>query len=165
MIQKKICMLGSFAVGKTSLVRRFVENMFSEKYLTTIGVKIDKKIVNLPDESMTLMIWDIAGENGYHQLQSSYLRGMSGYFLVVDKTRMSSLEAVVDIQQQVRQLFPDVPYIMLMNKTDLVGQWDIKDTTIDELQGSGWDIIMTSAKTGQNVEEAFSKLAEKIMRN
>lgn len=163
MIQKKICMLGSFAVGKTSLVRRYVENMFSDKYLTTIGVKIDKKVIELQGQDVTLMIWDIAGENGYHQLQASYLRGMSGYLLVVDKTRMNSLEAVISIQKRVKEAFIDTPNIMLINKTDLVGQWDIKDSAIEDLERNGHDILMTSAKTGENVEQAFSRLSSKML--
>jgi small GTP-binding protein len=163
MIQKKICMLGSFAVGKTSLVRRYVENMFSDKYLTTIGVKIDKKVITIQQEKMTLFIWDIAGENGYHQVHSSYLRGMSGYFLVADKTRMSTIENLLDVQERVKVAFQDVPHVLLMNKSDLTGQWDIDDPTIDKLQHDGFDVMMTSAKTGQNVEEAFSKLATKML--
>ncbi|MBN1689542.1 MAG: GTP-binding protein [Dehalococcoidia bacterium] len=163
MIQKKICMLGSFAVGKTSLVRRYIENMFSDKYLTTIGVKIDKKVINLLGENVTLMIWDIAGEDGYHQLQSSYLRGMSGYFLVVDKTRMSTLNAVIDIQKKIMGTFKDIPNIVIINKTDLAGQWDICDSAIEDLQRKGQDILMTSAKTGENVEQAFSRLSSKML--
>ncbi len=163
MIQKKICMMGSFAVGKTSLVRRFVENMFSDKYLTTIGVKIDKKIITIQQEKMTLIIWDIAGENGYHQVHSSYLRGMSGYFMVADKTRISTLDNLMDVQVRVKEAFPEVPYIVLMNKIDLTGQWDIDESAIAKLQRDGHDVMMTSAKTGQNVEEAFTRLAAKML--
>jgi small GTP-binding protein len=102
MIQKKICLMGSFAVGKTSLVRRFVENMFSDKYLTTLGVKISKKIVNIQLEDVTILIWDIGGEDLFPQTKLTYLRGMSGYLLVVDKTRASTLEIVIDIQKKVK---------------------------------------------------------------
>ena len=110
MIQKKICMLGSFAVGKSSLVRRFVENMFSEKYMTTIGVKIEKKIIDLKNQSLTLVIWDIAGENGFHQIQGTYLRGMSGYILVADKTRTSTLDIAINIHKTVGQAFREAMY-------------------------------------------------------
>ena len=163
MIQKKICMLGSFAVGKTSLVRRFVENMFSDKYMTTIGVKIDKKIINIQQQSLTLIIWDIAGENGFHQIQGTYLRGMSGYILVADKTRISTLDTAINIHKTVGQAFHDVPYLLLVNKMDLTGQWDIQESAIDKLSQEGWDVFRTSAKTGQNVEEAFNQLAVKML--
>jgi len=163
MIQKKICMLGSFAVGKTSLVRRFVENMFSDKYMTTIGVKIDKKMIDIQQQSLTLVIWDIAGENGFHQIHGTYLRGMSGYILVADKTRTSTLDTVINIQKTVGQAFHNVPCVLLMNKMDLTGQWDVEESTIDKMQQEGWDIFRTSAKTGQNVEEAFNKLAVRML--
>jgi len=163
MIQKKICMLGSFAVGKTSLVRRFVENMFSDKYMTTIGVKIEKKLIEIKQQNLTLVIWDIAGENGFHQIQSTYLRGMSGYILVVDKTRTSTLDIALKIQKTVGQAFQNVPYILLVNKMDLTGQWDIQESIIDKMQQESWDIFRTSAKTGQSVEEAFDRLAVKML--
>lgn len=163
MIQKKICMLGSFAVGKSSLVRRFVENMFSEKYMTTIGVKIEKKVIDLKNQSLTLVIWDIAGENGFHQIQGTYLRGMSGYILVADKTRTGTLDTVINIHKTVGQAFRDVPFVLLMNKMDLTGQWDVQESAIDKLSHEGWDVFKTSAKTGENVEEAFNRLALKML--
>ena len=163
MIQKKICMLGSFAVGKTSLVHRFVENMFSDKYLTTIGVKIEKKVIALESDKLVLIIWDISGENGFYHIQSSYLRGMSGYLLVVDKTRMTTLTTALDIRKKVQQICPDVPGLLLMNKVDLTGQWDIDELTVTKLQEDGWDLMPTSAKTGQNVEEAFTRLATRML--
>ena len=92
MIQKKICMLGGFAVGKTSLVARYVTSMFSEKYLTTVGVKIDKKQVAVDGRDVTLMLWDIYGQDDFQDVQTSQLRGMSGYLLVVDGTRRATLE-------------------------------------------------------------------------
>jgi small GTP-binding protein len=164
MIQKKICMLGSFAVGKTSLVRRFVENMFSDKYMTTIGVKIDKKVITIQQQDLTLIIWDIAGENGFHQIHGTYLRGMSGYILVADKTRSSTLDVITNIHKAVGQVFQDVPCVLLMNKMDLSGQWDIQESAMDKLREEGWDVFRTSAKTGQNVEEAFDKLALKMLQ-
>lgn len=156
-------MLGSFAVGKTSLVRRFVENMFSDKYLTTIGVKIEKKIVTLNSDKLVLIIWDISGENGLYHTQTSYLRGMSGYLLVVDKTRMTTLNTAIDIKKNMQEHFPTTPGLLLMNKIDLTGQWDIDNATITKLQEDGYDLILTSAKTGQNVEEAFTRLATKLL--
>ena len=89
-IQKKICMVGSFAVGKTSLVARFVRGIFSEKYLTTVGVKIDKRTVAVDDRQVNLLLWDLYGEDDFQKLKLSYLRGASGYFLVVDPTRPAS---------------------------------------------------------------------------
>src|SRR5262249_60783243 len=92
MLQKKICMLGGFSVGKTSLVKRYVESVFSEAYLTTVGVKIDKKIVDLGERAVNLILWDVAGEDDVSTVKMSYLRGSAGYVLVADGTRPSTLE-------------------------------------------------------------------------
>src|SRR5215211_7084781 len=92
-VQKKICMLGGFSVGKTSLVKRFVESVFSETYLTTVGVKIDKKTVDLGERAVNLILWDVAGEDDISAVRMSYyyLRGCAGYVLVADGTRPSTL--------------------------------------------------------------------------
>jgi small GTP-binding protein len=87
MIQKKVCLLGTSGVGKTSLVAQFVHSMFSDKYLTTVGVKIDKKSMAVDGTEVTLVIWDLAGDDDFQRLQISYLRGTSGYLLVADGTR------------------------------------------------------------------------------
>ena len=87
MIQKKVCMIGASGVGKTSLVAKFVHSIFSEKYLTTVGVKIDKKTVKVGDDDVMLMLWDLAGDDDFQRLQTSYLRGTSGFLLVADGTR------------------------------------------------------------------------------
>ena len=81
-VQRKICMLGGFSVGKTSLVKRYVQSIFSESYLTTVGVKIDKKTVTLVDREVHLILWDLAGEDDMSSLRMSYLRGSAGYVLV-----------------------------------------------------------------------------------
>jgi len=163
MIQKKICMLGSFAVGKTSLVQRFVQNIFSEKYHTTIGVKVDKKLVKVGEQELSLILWDIAGEDGYHVIRSSYLRGASGYLLVVDKTRRNTLDVALEVNVKAQEALGNVPHLLLLNKWDLDGKWDIDEATIGELIKNGWDVVKTSAKTGLGVEEAFIKLATRMI--
>lgn len=79
MIKKKVCMLGAFAVGKTSLVERFVKSIFSEKYVTTVGVKIDKKSMQFDNEQIELLLWDIHGEDEFQKVRPSYLRSNSRY--------------------------------------------------------------------------------------
>src|SRR5208337_4682712 len=100
MIQKKICMLGSFGVGKTSLVVRFVEGIFSGKYLSTVGVKIDQKAIKVGDQEVLLLLWDLAGEDSRSQLQTAYLRGAAGYFLIVDGTWTESLVTAKSIHKR-----------------------------------------------------------------
>lgn len=163
MIKKKICMLGAFAVGKTSLVRRYVENLFSEKYQTTIGVKVDKKVVTVEGQTVELVLWDLAGNDVYHKMRTFYLRGASGYLLVVDKTRTNTLDLALDVDKVAQDILGKVPCLMLLNKCDLEGKWDIAETTIADLRQNGWNVIETSAKTGMSVNEAFEALTRKML--
>lgn len=163
MIQKKICMVGAFATGKTSLVSRFVRSIYSEVYQSTVGVKIDKKTVKLEDQEINLILWDIQGEDDFQKLRLSYLRGLSGYLLVVDSTRHATFEKALSIQQSIEQMLGQVPFILILNKSDLAEEWEIDDTTVDELSNKGWNIIKGSAKTGLGVEEAFLNLTKKIL--
>src|ERR1700739_3863242 len=101
MLQKNICMLGSFAVGKTSLVRRFVESIYSGVYQTTVGVKIDKKIVKVGDREVSLVLWDIYGEDDFQKMRWTYLRGASGYLLIADGTRKATLEKAFQLEEKV----------------------------------------------------------------
>ena len=159
MIQKKICMIGTSGVGKTSLVARFVQSLFSEKYLTTVGVKIDKKTVQLEGAEVQLMIWDLAGDDDFQRLQTSYLRGSGGYLLVADGTRRATLEAAVEIQERVAAVLGAAPFILALNKADLADQWELEDARIEDLISRGWKIGRTSAKAGSSVEEIFAELA------
>jgi len=159
MLQKKICMLGSFSVGKTSLVRRFVESIFSEAYHTSIGVKVDKKVVRVNDEDVTLVLWDIHGEDVYQKIRMSYLRGMSGYLLVADGARRQTLDDALALNERVVQEAGRVPAILVFNKSDLLDKWEIDSARESELAAAGWNIRRASAKTGDSVEEVFSQLA------
>jgi hypothetical protein len=163
MLHKKVCMLGSFAVGKTSLVRRFVETIFSDTYLTTVGVKIDKKVLQASGQDLTLMLWDIYGEDQFQSLRMSYLRGASGYLLVADGTRRATLDKVMAIQEQAAKALGPVRFVMVLNKSDLTEQWEIEPEKERELASRGWSVIRTSAKTGEGVELAFETLARAML--
>lgn len=161
-IAKKICMIGPFAVGKTSLVRRFVESIFSDNYLTTIGVKISKKQVDIQDDQVQLMIWDIEGVDVFTELKTSYLRGAAGILLVLDGTRPKSFDMAAELSQLLRKQLPNVPIIGLLNKSDLTYEWKLGDSELAAIENLGISTIMTSAKTGDNVELAFETLVEKM---
>lgn len=163
MYAKKICMLGAFSVGKTSLVKSFVHSIFSEKYHTTIGVKIDKKVVQLNEELLKLIIWDIEGVDAFTELNTSFLRGASGVVVVIDGTRSNTLDTAREIITTVRAELKHVDIIVLMNKSDIRNQWAIKDINFEELPVNKSDIFFTSAKTGENVEMAFQHLAELLL--
>lgn len=163
MIQKKVCLLGGFGVGKTSLVAQYVHSIFSDKYLTTVGVKIDKKSVNVDGSGVELVIWDIYGHDDFQTLRVSYLRGTSGYLLVADGTRADSFETALELQRLVTESIGEVPFIFALNKADLVKDWEIDDVAIRELERRGWRVMKTSAKTGENVEDAFTLLSRAML--
>lgn len=159
-IRKKICMLGAFAVGKTSLVRRFVEGYFDERYETTIGVKILKKQVVLGEDLHTLMIWDLHGDDEFQEVRPSYLRGASGYLLVVDGTRAGTLDVARRLHTRVLEHVGPVPFICLLNKSDLAAEWELDQGLSERLESQGWRTLNTSAATGEGVEQAFRDLAQ-----
>jgi small GTP-binding protein len=162
MLQNKICMLGGFGVGKTSLVSRFVSSIFSDRYLTTVGVKIDKKKVSLDAGEMTLMLWDIYGQDELQTIRDSYLRGATGYLLVADGTRHSTLERAVSLQKHAESVIGRVPFLLLLNKRDLDREWQVDEKRLVTLVEQGWRVVKTSAKTGEGVEEAFTTLAREM---
>lgn len=156
-------MLGAFAVGKTSLVARYVNGIFSDKYITTVGVKIDRYTTKIQGQNINMILWDIAGEDEFLQIKMSYVRGSSGYLLVADGTRRTTLDKAINLNQRVVAEYGKIPFILLINKLDLKDEWDIDQTTIDSLRAQGWQIIFTSAKDGVGVEEAFNSLAAKLL--
>jgi len=163
MLQKKICMLGSFAVGKTSLVRRFVESIYSDVYQTTVGVKIDKKNVKVGEKEVSLVLWDVYGEDDYQKMRWTYLRGASGFLLVADGTRRATLEKAVSLEQRAREEAGAIPFVLVINKSDLLRDGELDPALESQLAAQEWSILRTSAKTGEGVEEAFALLTQKIL--
>jgi len=161
--KKKICMLGASAVGKTSLVRQFVERHFSDKWRTTVGVRVDKKVVHLGEDEVMLMLWDIFGKDDYQDLKVSQLSGAAGFLLVVDGTRRVTLDKALDLDEQVKKALGPTPTLLVMNKVDLAADWEITPEIDQELRGRGWQAVRSSAKTGEGVEEAFVALAHDIL--
>lgn len=161
-IQKKVCILGATGVGKTSLTRQFVDSIFSDKYLTTIGVKIDKKIVSLAHQQIQLMIWDIEGIDRFCGFNPRYLRGASSFCIVMDQTRAQSLVEGMEILQMARE-HTDVPALMVINKCDLEDWWHWDSASVNDYAKSFAQSFNTSAKTGMNVESMFTQLAELSM--
>lgn len=162
-VQRKVCMLGATSVGKTSLVRRFVESMFSEKYQATIGVKIDRKLVEMGDTTVSLLLWDLQGEDEFQRVRMSYLRGASGLIYVADGTRPETLVTTKSIRALAEETIGDVPSLLLLNKSDLAGEWALDDTFIGEHGPSGVPVLRTSARTGDMVEEGFHHLVRRMV--
>jgi small GTP-binding protein len=155
-------MLGGFSVGKTSLVKRYVESVFSETYLTTVGVKIDKKTLDLGDRTVSLILWDVAGEDDISTVRMTYLRGCAGYVLVADGTRPSTLEVAVSLRERVEVNCGRLPFVLLLNKIDLQERWAVSDAEVDDLRQAGWSVRPSSARTGEGVEDAFHDLAVRV---
>lgn len=162
MLQKKICMLGAFSVGKTSLVRQFVASIFDDKYLTTVGVKIDKKEITVQGQDVKLMLWDLAGEDAYNKISANHLRGASGCIIVIDGTRPNTLEVGSDLIQFAQQNTNGAPLVVALNKADLKDDWLIATEAIDSLAREH-AVLETSALNGQNVEAMFQQLTEKML--
>jgi small GTP-binding protein len=156
-------MLGSFAVGKTSMVHRYVQSIYSEVYQTTVGVKVDKKTLQLDSTEVTLVLWDIYGEDEFQKMRWTYLRGASGYLLVADGTRRATLEKAIDLEQKVREEVGELPFVFVVNKCDLVEEWQLDPTLEAQFAAKNWSILRSSAKTGANVEEAFLQLTRKMI--
>ena len=132
-IQKKICILGDFAVGKTSLIQRFVHQRFSEKYLSTIGVQLSRKTLKYPHLIIHLILWDLAGGNNFRTLRTSYLRGVTGAIIVCDLTRHNTFPFLEEYTNQVREVNPKATIIFVGNKVDLTEKRAISDAELEEL--------------------------------
>lgn len=163
MLKKKVAMLGAFAVGKTSLVQRYVNSIFSEKYQTTIGVKIDQKNLCFDDTDITLMLWDLYGDDDFMKMKPTYLLGASGYFLVVDGTRAETIDVALRLHEMAAETTKAAPFILLVNKYDLKDTWEIEQETLNRLEKQGWKIILTSAKDDVMVEDAFELLTKMML--
>lgn len=164
MLQKKICMIGAPGVGKTSLVRRYVESVFSERYHSTLGVKIDKKTVVVDGREVTLLLWDIAGVDDSAPLPVAYVRGAAGYLLVVDGTRRDTLATAEHLQREVADATGGAPFRVVLNKADLAEAWCVGDSEA-LLAERGWNGCETSAKDGTGVESAFVEIARLTLRD
>jgi GTPase SAR1 family protein len=181
MLQKKICLLGARGVGKRTIMSRFESNLSSGDYQAAIGVQIAKKAVVVGTQTITMMVWDVADHEGFEATEMSYARGMSGYFLVADGTRPPTLERAYHIYEQLYSFeqpppaepdpsvpyiqfpFRKIPFVLLLNKSDLAEQWRFEDRFLDVLTGRGWPVLKSSAKEDQGVEEAFLSLCQKML--
>ena len=159
-VSKKVILIGHFGVGKSSLVKRFVHQKFSDEYITTIGVKIDKKAVNVDGLEVTMIIWDIAGEDNQKKVPKSYRLGAHGALYVFDMSRPSTYENLKEELGYLREVIPGIPVQILANKVDLLSneeQVEVLRKVTDP------NVLRTSAKTGENVEKSFELLAKSMV--
>lgn len=163
-IKKKICLLGSYGVGKTSLVRRIVHNKFEAKYLSTIGVQISRKTLNNHSGKVNFYIWDIANIEKFDSVVKNYIFGAHGAIIVADLTRPSSLSNSSDFAENFKNINPDGELLFVGNKTDLKNDIKIsEDEFRDNFTSTSNNIFFTSAKSGENVDEMFRSLGLKLI--
>jgi small GTP-binding protein len=160
MISRKVILTGSFGVGKTSLFTQFIYNKFDEKYLTTIGVKVSKKTLNIDDEEVNILLWDIAGEISQDKVPVSYFLGASGIIYVFDVSRPSTHLNIASDLEYLKKMIPDATVRLVANKKDLITEAQIED--IKAKVPINIDIF-TSAKTGENVEELFFDMGKALI--
>ncbi|HBQ99619.1 MULTISPECIES: Rab family GTPase [unclassified Roseofilum] len=165
-ISKKICMVGDFSVGKTSLIRRFVDGQFDDKYLSTVGVKISRKEVNLPEGAeLQLLIWDIEGQTKFKAIAPSYLQGAKGAIIVADVSRQETIENISNHLNLFAKVNPKGKMVVALNKADLVDDQKL-EALLKSNQYPDQPVIKiygTSAKSGDNVNQLFQDLAQAIL--
>ena len=157
MIRKKILLLGDFSVGKTSLVKRYVDGAFDDKYLTTIGVKISKKLVEVDGVECELLIWDVEGSTPSKKISLGYYRGASGAIFVTDITRKETIENLQEHKDIFLAENPNAHYVTAYNKADMLSEIARERIVVED------DVFITSAKNDENVEELFVELVKKMM--
>lgn len=160
----KLCLLGDGAVGKTSLVRRFVFDVFDDKYLMSFGTKVSKKTIAMADASVDLMIWDILGQRTYASLHAAYYKGAVGALAVCDFTRPETLKSLKSWIGSFRSVVGEMPVLILGNKADLDKAYSLPELK-SYGESVGCEVLETSAKTGLNVENAFLRIGERVMED
>lgn len=168
--QRKICLLGDGAVGKTSLIRKYVLEKFDDKYLPTIGTKVSRKevVISFQKEGvvvdLTMIIWDIVGQKAYQKLRRMYYQGANGALVVCDITRRDTLKSLSDWTKSLFEVANPVPVMFLANKSDLIHKADFKPPELEAIASEFKSpYFYTSAKSGANVNRAFYRLGELIL--
>lgn len=161
----KICLLGEAAVGKTSLVYRFIENKFRDNYKSTLGVNLLKKDMMLDEYGgVSAQIWDLGGQESFKSLRKLYLEGANGAFVIFDTTKRKTFEKLDEWIQSFKESRGNRPLLLIGNKIDLNDKIKVKESEAKEYaEKNSMEFIFTSAKTGENVEKAFKELVKTVL--
>jgi len=168
---KKVALIGDSAVGKTSLIRRFVIDVFDDKYIATVGAKVSKRDLEyqLPDKTvyLTLMMWDILGQKDYKKMRTQGLTGAHGVVLVTDLSRPETVGSAEEFWlPEIQEIVPEAPVLFVGNKSDLAGEDSPSVKALSDLaQKVEMPVILSSAKTGENVSSTFRKVGELMIAN
>jgi small GTP-binding protein len=172
-MKAKVCLAGEQAVGKTSLIRRFVLDQFDDAYMATLGAKVSKKEVSidLPNRDLRvdidMTLWDIMGAKGFRELlKEAYFHGAQGILAVSDITRRATLDDLQAWWETVYKTAGEIPWVLAVNKNDLTDRFAYGE---EEVKGVAASLkapyLFTSAKTGEKVEEAFKTLGRMIVES
>jgi small GTP-binding protein len=167
-LKAKVCLVGDVAVGKTSLIKRFVQDQFDDRYIATVGTKVTKKTVDVTwrgaPASLDLMVWDIMGEKGFRALlRDAYFEGSQGVIAVCDLTRKDTFYDLNNWVQMIRKQVGNVPIVFLGNKADLTERLVVSQEELGRMGAiHSAAHFVSSAKTGAGVDEAFQALATAI---
>ncbi len=160
----KITLLGEMNVGKTSLVYRYIENKFRESYKATLGVNLLKKDMEVDGIGVSAQIWDLGGQESFKSLRKLYLEGANGALVMFDLTDRKTFDKLNEWVESFKGIRGEQPIVLIGNKSDLENKRKITDKEANDYAvKNNMELILTSAKTGQNVEEAFIILTKRIL--
>jgi len=162
---KKVCILGDPGVGKTSVINRYVKNVFSPDYLSTIGANVSTKELTLEGTHLIMSIWDIAGQQTSRSLSASHYNGSGGAVFVYDLTSQPSFDGLIQWEYQIKKVLKDVPHIFIANKTDLAEGMTIPETRLPVAHKVKPNFFMVSAKTGEGLAAAFDYLGKQMLKS
>ncbi len=160
--RKKVCVLGSAAAGKTSLVASYSGDGLCDTYQSTLGVRITTAVVAIRERLRELVVWDIKGESEFYHIPQVYLTGCAGCIFVADGTRASTVRTALDLRDRLKDSFGEIPGVLLINKRDLFDIWEVDEPLLSSLREQFGEVYPCSSRGGITLHTAIESLAKKM---